>query len=239
MQLGDVPMVLRKALSERLQQLRCAITGAIKYRESQIGINEEQRIRELCSDIHNGPLYVFGDHSKCPARGYLCKGSRSGDECIVPNMKSVGMWYEIISANNISFAKTGLTENRSESFNNTVSNFVDGKRSNFFTFWISQTTLANLQKKYLQTNKYSAEKRKKRHFQNLTKKTKRKINFSGEDSHYGSFPRTPDLNIEEYNKNREEFLKGLQFDNNKILNIQSSSTGQRHCMVWKLEEQSI
>ncbi|KAJ8873845.1 hypothetical protein PR048_024681 [Dryococelus australis] len=67
-------------------------------------------------------------------------------------------------------------------------------------------------------------KRKKRHSQTPTKKIKRKINFSGEDCHYGSCPQTPGLNLEDYNKKEEEFLKRLQCDNNKILNIQSSTT---------------
>ncbi|KAJ8875735.1 hypothetical protein PR048_023634 [Dryococelus australis] len=97
---GDVPVVLRETLSDRLQHLCCVITGAIKYRKSQVGINEEQHIRDLRNDIHNGPSHVFGDYSKCPARGYFCNGSRSEDECIVPNIKSVGMWDEIMSENN-------------------------------------------------------------------------------------------------------------------------------------------
>ncbi|KAJ8878208.1 hypothetical protein PR048_018785 [Dryococelus australis] len=94
-------VVLRKTLSDRLQHFRCAITRAIRYRESQVGINEEQHIRELCTDFQNGPFHVFGDHSKCPARGYFCNGFRSGNECIIPNVKSVGKWDEIMPANDI------------------------------------------------------------------------------------------------------------------------------------------
>ncbi|KAJ8875510.1 hypothetical protein PR048_023405 [Dryococelus australis] len=226
MRLGDVPMVLSKLLSGQLQHFRCAITGAIKYRKSLVGINEQQRIRELRSDFHNGPFHVFGDHSKCPAREYFCNGSRSGDECLVLNMKSVGIWDEIMSANNI-------LSHHSESI---FRRFLDGKRVNFSLHGGYLTS--ELSAIYCNTDD---SKLAEIHFKKLTKalanlqkknlqKTKRKIKFSGKDSHYGIFPQTPGFNLEEYNKKKEQFLKGLQCDNNKILNIQLFTTGQKHYM---------
>lgn len=132
---GPVPLPPRKALQERLMRLRTAVTSAVKYRSNQ-NLASQIKIDELKKDILNGPAHVFGDHTRCPDRAYFCKGPKDDEENMVPNLVHVGLWSDIVAANNlVAHHASSLIENcstnKAESFNSVVCKFVAGKRVNF------------------------------------------------------------------------------------------------------------
>lgn len=112
---------------------RIAVTGAVRHTKSLTTLPVYDQIRVLQEDIRNGPLHVFGDHSRC--KEYFCSGSKPGEDNLVGNLKAYGIWQGIMSANYylsgfVDSLLQSVTTNMVESFNSIVCKFVAGKRLN-------------------------------------------------------------------------------------------------------------
>jgi len=84
----------------------------------------------LKKDIINGPSHVFGDHTNCLS--YFCKGRKDGQINLVPQMKSLGIWEELVSAKSlVLFHAENLLykviNNAAESYNSILAKFIGGK----------------------------------------------------------------------------------------------------------------
>ncbi|XP_063236795.1 uncharacterized protein LOC134539039 [Bacillus rossius redtenbacheri] len=132
----QVPLSARRAITvDRQLRLRSAVTSAMKYRAGQADLTLQQKINELKKDIQNGPFHAFGDHSMCQERGYFCTGPKQDEDNIVPDLKVVGIWDEILAARNIVASHAAslihnVSTNRAESFNSIICKYVSGKRVN-------------------------------------------------------------------------------------------------------------
>lgn len=130
----NVPGYIRQAIKDRTLRLRYAITEAVKYRKNHEDISYEHKLLNLKKDIINGPSHVFGDHTNCLS--YFCKGRKDGEINLVPQMKSLGIWEELVAAKSfVLFHAESLlykvSNNAAESYNSILAKFIGGKRVNF------------------------------------------------------------------------------------------------------------
>lgn len=130
----NIPGNIRQAIKDRILRLRYAITEAVKYRKNHEDISYEHKLLNLKKDIINGSSHVFGDHTNCLS--YFCKGRKDGEINLVPQMKSLGIWEELVAAKSlILFHAESLlykvSNNAAESYNSILAKFIGGKRVNF------------------------------------------------------------------------------------------------------------
>lgn len=135
------PMDHRRLLKSNTQRLGNAVRGAIRFRKVQMLPSKKpvplnDKIRELKLDIDNAPYHIFGQHSRCPDRGFVCSGPKPGEINMIPAMAASGIFGEILKINFscATFYASSLIldvdNNPSEQFNSVVNVFVGGKRRN-------------------------------------------------------------------------------------------------------------
>ncbi|XP_075530168.1 uncharacterized protein LOC142563505 [Dermacentor variabilis] len=128
-----LPSSQKVLLLQAAVRLRSGVASAIRYRSSQDG-PLHQKIRQLEADIRNGPSHVFGEHQNCAT--YFCSGPKNDEFNRVPELRSTGVYEEILVAMNRvadnSFSLIhDVDNNAAEHFNSVVAKFVGGKRVNF------------------------------------------------------------------------------------------------------------
>lgn len=124
---------LRKFLLQKILKLRRAVTEAVKHRKTEETPLEE-KIALLQADILNGPSHVFGDHCKCSQ--YFCSGPKEGEKNLVPELKSSGLYEQIMkSVKYLAYNSRSLIHdvdsNVVEQFNSIIAKLVGGKRINY------------------------------------------------------------------------------------------------------------
>lgn len=125
---------MRQMIKDRILRLRYAITEAVKYWKNKEDILYEEKLANLKKDLINGPNHVFGDHTNCST--YFCKGTKIGEINLVPVLKLLGVWDEIVAAKSLVLFHAEsllykLNNNAAESYNSILAKFVGGKRVNF------------------------------------------------------------------------------------------------------------
>ncbi|KAL4084111.1 hypothetical protein QTP88_027946 [Uroleucon formosanum] len=239
----NVPGYIRQAIKDRTLRLRYAITEAVKYRKNHEDISYEHKLLNLKKDIINGPSHVFGDHTNCLS--YFCKGRKDGEINLVPQMKSLGIWEELVAAKSfVLFHAESLlykvSNNATESYNSILAKFIGGKRVNFslrgsynlrcnaaVTFYnAGPRRLHLLHKKIakqspgLFTKKFiskSSSKSNQRNKRRLFNPPVYKKTISGPDEHYGA---TADIKTSPDMPNHEYEVKKILFLSK--LNIRSN-----------------
>jgi len=125
---------IRQTIIDRILRLRYAITEAVKYWKNKKGISFEKKLLNLKKDLINDHSHVFGEHTNC--RVYFCKGKKDGEINVVPEMKSLGIWDELVAVKSLILfhAESVLykvNNNAAESYNSILEKFIGGKRVNF------------------------------------------------------------------------------------------------------------
>jgi hypothetical protein len=89
------PLKLRKAIEHSVIRIRAMIANAVANRKK----TEESIYRQaelLRADILHAPKHVFGDHTECSKFcGDLCKGSKPGEENLMPELQKTGLYNKI------------------------------------------------------------------------------------------------------------------------------------------------
>ncbi|KAL4152676.1 hypothetical protein QTP88_000509 [Uroleucon formosanum] len=233
----NVPGYIRQAIKDRTLRLRYAITEAVKYRKNHEYISYKHKLLNLKKDIINGPSHVFGDHTNCLS--YFCKGRKDGEINLVPQIKSLGIWEELVAAKSFVLF-------HAESLLYKVTKFIGGKRVNFslrgsynlrcnaaVTSYnagprrlhllhkkIAKQSPGLFTKKFISKSSSKSNQRNKRRLFNppVYKKT-----ISGPDEHYGAtadIKTSPDMPNHEYEVKKILFLSKLNVTQEQIEQIE-------------------
>ncbi|XP_046686669.1 uncharacterized protein LOC124372331 [Homalodisca vitripennis] len=260
--LGPVPGELRDKILSRLMRLRHAVTGAVKHHKSNSSYQLiHDTLKQLKTDIMNGPNHVFGDHSKC--QPYFCKRSKNGEENYVELLKSYGVWQDIMAANtflaNFTYSLLQcITSNIAESYNAKVCKLVGGKRVNLVQ---RNSYTARSELSALSTNdneevhRHIYKKLASGHSPGIHSKTlahrrcrrrtrTRKSLFREErtkkfrsfcaDHDYGDVAAV-DIEPDEFEHKKDTFLNSLKLDTETRTQLELDSRGQSTCELWKHE----
>ncbi|KAL4141997.1 hypothetical protein QTP88_004529 [Uroleucon formosanum] len=223
----NVPGYIRQAIKDR----------TLRLRKNHEDISYEHKLLNLKKDIINGPSHVFGDHTNCLS--YFCKGRKDGEINLVPQMKLLGIWEELVAAKSFVLF-------HAESLLYKVTKFIGGKRVNFsvrgsynlrcnaaVTSYnagprrlhllhkkIAKQSPGLFTKKFISKSSSKSNQRNKRRLFNppVYKKT-----ISGPDEHYGAtadIKTSPDMPNHEYEVKKILFLSKLNVTQKQIEQIE-------------------
>lgn len=266
---GRYPISLRKSIGNSILRLRTAVKKAAEYRNKTMANDIELSISELRKDILNGPYHVFGNHTNCAERGYFCDGAKTEGSCIINDLIGTGLFEKVISAakhlaRNARSLLYCMDNNAAEQYNSSVSKYIGGKRINFSKGNSYKTRCAGA---VVQHNTGTAHytihkqlygrspgffckntqlKRKrrtdlKRHSRKVQKKCSKKLfsGFSGKDKFYGPNAQRPDMDAEEYEKERLAFLDSLKRSDEQRKHLERITVLQSGSGVWLQERRKL
>ncbi|CAG4936763.1 unnamed protein product [Parnassius apollo] len=263
-EVGFLPVILRKALLDKIRRLNNAVTGAVAHAQ-QLELATADKIRILQEDLRNGPCHVFGCHDSC--KQYYCKGLVT-EENLVPQLKSSGIWNDIFEnvgwlLQNAESLLLQETNNAAEQFNCIIAKFLAGKRVNFtrrgtyearcFSAVGNYNTkdysfLSKVQKaicpetSYSYTEKYinkmtnNLVRQQKRRALYKTSGTKRAKRFKTADIHYGDITvQEPDMPPDIFEKKKNDFLLSITLNNDEIEELEKKTKAQSNSDLWIVE----
>ncbi|KAG8238251.1 hypothetical protein J437_LFUL017815 [Ladona fulva] len=221
---GAVPILLRKKVGDNLQRLRVAVSVAVAYRRAT---TNSDKIKLLEEDIRKGTNHVFGDHEGCAE--YFCKGTKEGEENLVPQMTSCGLWEDITYANSLLARHSpsliqNVTNNVPESFNSLVAKCKGDTQR------IDECKPRGIYEKISKSLEKKALKRKSR--QDFPSSCKRKqLQFDGPDEHYGQKDQNVEIDVIDEDA-MEAFLSSLSMDKAAREKLEIETREQMMNNVW-------
>lgn len=130
---------IKQCLKNNILRFRSAVVGAVKYRKNE-NVPFVQKIKQLKSDILNGPTHIFGNHDNCKDQAgnnkYFCKGPKSGECDLYEFFKNTSVFSEFQCilrrvVDNSASLLHDVDNNKAENYNSIVNKMVGGKRVNF------------------------------------------------------------------------------------------------------------
>ncbi|KAL4084689.1 hypothetical protein QTP88_027614 [Uroleucon formosanum] len=216
----------RKLLSNNILRIRKGIVCAISYRKSN-----GHSVSDLRTDIMNTIHHVFGNHVACAE--YFCDkkkliGANYMEKIISQNYEFYEAMNKILRnlARHSSSLLQDVDNNIVESFNSIIAKFIEGKRVNYAlkNAYHTRCMLATLSKNnkrpiyslhkalYKKSNFKALEilRKEKQERQNQsrskTKRFRKQLFKNSTDISYGSEASKPDMDVEEFSKQKEEIL---------------------------------
>lgn len=248
------PVQFRKLIKDRIMRLRTGVKKACEYWGGQ-NLNTEQKILLLQKDILNGPEHIFGNHINCS--NYFCKpeNQRAEPGNPIASLVACGLMKPLEQlARRLSYHAPSLLYNVSsnlvESFNSQVAKYVGGKRINYSLRCSYGTRCAAgvvsfntgrlhsvTHEVIFHTDVNCIVSRVENHRLNRVKKAKSKIKKKihvpvSKDSHYGQNSERPDMSPNDYEKEKDIFLKGLKLSSEQRSELQFATVSQRASPLW-------
>lgn len=251
--------------SDRQLRLRVAVTSAIKYRNNQnLSLQErihelEKDIHNGPFHVFGDHMRCQerGYFCKGPKDGEVClvevlKSVGMWDEII---------GAKNLVARHASSLIHNVSTNDVERFNSVLCKFVGGKRVNFSLRGgydtrsnlcvIECNTKGESQKmihkhmtsqspgfhcrKNIENKQRSAEKRRQRQKANPKKLKRRRLVMTGPDCHYGNVNTDPEMSEEEFQKQKNNFLRKLNLNECERNSLQANTKAQCNSHLWLTE----